>query len=84
MVKSVVEASSMMVLLTVRRVSWASGSDMILSIKNDTKYYEDDKYITLPFRSAAGDVLPGVEGDSHLQFQDIPLLLGILGGKTFF
>ena len=48
MVKSVVEASSMMVLLTVRRVSWASGSDMILGIKNDTKYYEDDKYITFP------------------------------------
>ena len=43
MVKSVVEASSMMVLLTVRRVS-----DMILGIKNDTKYYEDDKYNTFP------------------------------------
>ena len=43
MVKSVVEASSMMVLLTVRRVS-----DMILGIKNNTKYYEDDKYITFP------------------------------------
>ena len=40
MVKSVVEASSMMVLLT--------GSDMILGIKNDTKYYEEDKYNTFP------------------------------------
>ena len=32
----------------------------------------------LPFRSAAGDALPGAEGDSHLQLEDIPLLLGVL------